>query len=163
MLLFRQYNLNNSMSDLFKKAFFRTLREADELPAVVPTPTTDTSKMSDADAMQSTLDAGTEPTDFDIHSGSREAALAAAKSHSMMVDALNQWIIKIDDFIEFLNGQNTDSVQTHLAKADDKSLLGAIKTAESKKIGLVCKELAGLAQMLKTYSASSGDPRYRGS
>lgn len=149
------------MSNLFKKAFFRVLNEADVAPAV-PAPA-DTAAMSDADAMASTLDQGTSPTDFDVHAGSREAALASAKSHAMMADVLNNWILKIDDFIDFLNGQQDDSVQTQLSKADDKSLFGAIKTAESKKIGLVCKELAGFCQMLKTYSASSSDPKYRGS
>lgn len=149
------------MSNLFKKAFFRVINEADAAPAL-PAPT-DPSQMSDADAMASTLDPGTDPQDLDIHAGSREAALASAKSHAMMADVLNNWISKIDEFIDFLNGQQEDSVQTQLAKADDKSLFGAIKTAESKKIGLVCKELAGFAQMLKTYSASSNDPKYRGS
>lgn len=152
------------MSNLFKKAFLRVLNEADVAPALpAPADTTDPAAMSDADAMASTLDQGTSPTDFDVHAGSREAALASAKSHAMMADVLNGWISKIDEFIDFLNGQQDNSVQTQLAKADDKSLFGAIKTAESKKIGLVCKELAGFAQMLKTYSASSSDPKYRGS
>lgn len=136
------------------------MQEADELPA--PAPVTDPSQMSDADAMASTLDQGTTPEDFDVHAGSREAAIAAAKSHTMMADVLNQWIDKIDTFTDFLNGQQPDSVQTQLSKADDKSLFGSIKTAESKKIGLVCKELAGFSQMLKTYAASSTDPRYKG-
>lgn len=149
------------MSNLFGKAFFRLLSEADELPTPAPSP--DPSAMSDVDAMASTLDQGTTPSDFDIHAGSREASVAAAKSHAMMADALNGWIGRIDEFINFLNGQQPESIQTLLSKADNKSLLGAIKTAESKKIGLICKELAGFNQMLQTYSASSADPKYRGS
>lgn len=145
------------MSNLFKKAFLRTINEADALPAPSP------AAMSDADAMASTLDQGTSPSDYDVHAGSREAALASAKSHAMMADKLNGWITRINEFIDFLNGQQEDSMQTQLARADDKSLFGAIKTAEAKKIGLVCKELAGFVQMLQAYSAGSNDPKYRGS
>jgi hypothetical protein len=41
-------------------------------------------------------------------------------------------------------------------------LFGSIKTAETKKIALVARELAGFQQMLNGYVASSGDPKYKG-
>lgn len=148
------------MSNLFSKAFFRVLTEQEQ-PAMPPAGNADA--ISDKEAMASTLDAGTSPEDFDIHAGTREAAVAAAKSHSMMSSVLDQWITKVTEFSEFLNGQNPESVQSMLSKADDKSLFGVIKSAETKKIALVAKELAGLNEMLKGYRASADDPKYRGS
>ena len=115
------------MSNLFSKAFFRTLNEADEAPmADVPQ---DPAAMSDADAMASTLDQGSAPEDFDVHSGSKEAAMAAAKSHAMMTDMLDNWIAKIAEFTEFINGATPNSVQTVLSKADKETLFGKIKAA----------------------------------
>lgn len=143
------------MSNLFSKTFLRVLNE-EELPQNID-------NMSDADAMASTLDQGTDPTDFDVHAGTREASVAAARSHAMMTDVLGQWINKVVEFQDFLNGQGGDSMQTLLSKADEKSLFGIIKTAETKKIALVAKELAGLNEMLKGYLAGAADPKYKGS
>jgi hypothetical protein len=79
-----------------------------------------------------------------------------------MVEKLHSWIERIAEFTDFLNGQGPDSVQTQLSKAHEKSLFGSIKTAETKKIALVARELAGFQQMLNGYVASSGDPKYKG-
>lgn len=149
------------MSNLFSKAFFRVLTEQDQ--PTTPPPAGDIDAMSDKDAMASTLDAGSSPEDFDVHAGTREAAVAAAKSHAMMSGVLDTWITKVTEFSEFLNGQGGDSIQTMLSKADDKSLFGVIKSAETKKIALVAKELAGLNEMLKGYRASAMDAKYKGS
>lgn len=147
------------MSNLFSKAFFKVINEQDEAPVVPPA----AEAMSDADAMASTLDQGTSPEDFDVNAGTREASLASAKSHAMMVEVLGQWIESVKEFSEFLNGQDGKSVQTMLSKAAEKSIFGMIKTAESKKIAIVAKELAGLNEMLKGYLADSHNPKYMGS
>jgi hypothetical protein len=147
------------MSNLFSKAFFKVINEQDEIPVAQQ----DVDAMSDADAMASTLDQGTKPEDFDVNAGTREASLASAKSHAMMVDVLEQWISKVRDFSEFLNGQGGKSVQTMLSTAAEKSIFGVIKTAESKKIAIVAKELAGLNEMLKGYLADASNPKYLGS
>lgn len=147
------------MSNLFSKAFFRVINEQEELPPSTP----DVDNMSDAEAMTSTLDKGTSPEDFDVHAGSREASVAVARSHAMMIEVLQQWIEKVKEFSEFLNGQKGNSVQSMLAKAAEKSLFGSIKTAEAKKIAIVSKELAGLNEMLKGYLADSHNAKYLGS
>lgn len=149
------------MSNLFTNAFFRVINEAD-IPPVPATAPIESDEMSDVDAMKSTLDPGTNPDDFDINAGSREASIAAAKSHALMVDRLKTWVDKMTEFSEFLNGQRSDSVQSTLSKADEKTLFGTIKNAETKKIALVAKELAGLNEMMKGYLATSNDPKYKG-
>ena len=145
------------MINLFEKAFKLTLLEKDglELPA-------DPENISDADAMASTLDAGTEPSDYDIEAGTQQASIAAAKANAAMIEKLHVWISKIEEFTIFLNGQNPESIQSQLSKAHEKSLFGSIKTAETKKIALVARELAGFKEMLNGYVASSSDPKYKG-
>ena len=145
------------MSNLFTKAFLNVLNE-EELPAVA----NDAAGMSDEDAMASTLDDGSSVQDFDIQSGSREASIAAAKAHAAMTDMLSTWLSKINEFITFLNGEQESSVLNILAKADDKSLFGSIKSSESKKIALACKALAELEQMLRLAKHSSQDAKYKG-
>lgn len=140
------------MSNLFENAFKRVLVEADDMGP----------ELSDADAMATTLDKGTTPSDYDIEAGTQQASIAAAKANVAMVEKLHTWINKIAEFTDFLNGQGPDSVQTQLSKAHEKSLFGSIKTAETKKIALVARELAGFQQMLNGYVASSGDPKYKG-
>lgn len=141
------------MSNLFGQAFFRVLNEADNLPV---------DELSDEQAMHSTLDAGTDPTMLDVHQGSRDAAVAAARTHNMMVDKLNGWSSKIDDFIEFINGTGDECIQGSLSKADEKTIFGALRTSSSKKIGLAAAELAQLREALRTLISSANDAKYKG-
>lgn len=141
------------MSNLFGKAFFRVLNEADDVPV---------DQMSDDQAMLSTLDDGTDPTMLDVHQGSRDAAIAAARTHNMMVDKLNTWCAKIDEFIEFINGTGDECIQGSLAKADDKTIFGSLRASSSKKIGLAAAELAQLRETLRTLISSANDAKYKG-
>jgi hypothetical protein len=149
------------MSNLFSKTFYKVLTEEDQPINTLKS----VDDLSDTEAMASTLDPGTSPEDFDINAGSREAAVASAKSHVLMVGMLDEWIQKVTEFTNFLNDvkPNSNSIQSMLAKADEKSLFGVIKNAETKKVALVAKELAGLTQMLQGYRASAEDPKYKGS
>ena len=141
------------MSNLFGQAFFRVLNEADNLPV---------DELSDEQAMHSTLDAGTDPTMLDVHQGSRDAAVAAARSHSMMVDKLNEWSTAIENFAEFLNGTGDDCIQGSLSKAEEKTIFGALRASSAKKIGLAAGELAQLSQILLTLVSSANDAKYKG-
>lgn len=141
------------MSNLFGQAFFRVLNEADDLPI---------DELSDEQAMHSTLDAGTDPTMLDVHQGSRDAAVAAARTHNMMVDKLNAWSGKIDEFIEFINGTGDECIQGSLSKADEKTIFGALRASSSKKIGLAAAELAQLREALRTLISSANDAKYKG-
>jgi hypothetical protein len=62
------------MSNLFENAFKRVLVEADDVP------------MTDTEAMASTLDKGTTPSDYDIEAGTQQASIAAAKANVAMVE-----------------------------------------------------------------------------
>ena len=138
------------MSNLFESAFKKVLNEEDDV------------EISDSEAMASTLDKGTNMSDFDIEASTQQASIAAAQANVAMVERLHEWIGKISEFTNFLNGQGPDSIQSQLSKAHEKSLFGSLKTSETKKIALVARELAGFKEILNGYIASSGDPKYKG-
>lgn len=144
------------MSNLFQKAFVTVLREAPE--DVVPNPET-----SDADAMASTLDKGTDPTEFNVDANAAADHMAAtSKMQANMVSSLQSWIAKLEEMANFLNGTGPESVQSKLKTSVPDTLFDKIRVAETKKIARVSMELTSLNEMFKGYLASSGDSKYRG-
>jgi hypothetical protein len=95
-------------SNLFEKAFVHVLREAPE-----PVEADPTAGVSDSDAMAQTLDKGTNPADFDADAGAAADHMAAAsKMHGNMVVSLKTWIAKLEDFSKFLNGNESEYMQS---------------------------------------------------
>jgi hypothetical protein len=144
------------MTNLFESVFFHQL--AEELNA----PADDASQMSDADAMKSTLDPGTNPDDLNVQQHTIVAAQASAAAAAKMVEEVQSWIGKLDEMIQFLNGVDSGSVQSQLASAAPKSLFDSIRVSESKKISRVSMDIASLSEMLKGYLAGAADPKYKG-
>lgn len=143
------------MSNLFGKAFFRVLNEEDNLAI---------DQMSDEQAMQATYDAGTDPQAMDdVHQGTRDAAIAAAKSHNLMVAKLDEWKLKIDEFINFINGDGENNILGNLARADSTTIFGKLKKKVSTQIGMVASDLASLGQSLQTAKQDANNPEYKGS
>jgi len=79
----------------------------------------------------------------------------------VMYDELNTWILRLDEFKEFLNGTGQESVQSRLNSAEPETLFAKISTAETKKIARVAVEVTSLNEMLKGYVATANDPKYR--
>lgn len=139
------------MSNLFQKAFVHVLREQ-------PVP----EEISDADAMKQTLDKGTDPADFESDSTAVADHLAAtSKIQAQMVGTLSEWITKLEEFSDYLNGTGPNSIQTKLKNAVPDTLFDKIRVAETKKIARVSMEISALTEMLKGYSASAADAKYR--
>lgn len=139
------------MSNLFKKAFVHVLHEQ-------PVP----EEISDKDAMRQTLDKGTDPTDFDSDSNAAADHLAAtSKIQAQMVGTLSEWITKLEEFSDYLNGTGGNSIQSKLKNAVPDTLFDKIRVAETKKIARVAMEISALTEMLKGYSASASDAKYR--
>lgn len=144
------------MTNLFEKAFVHILKEQPE--DVVPP-----SEMTDSDALEATLDKGSQPEDFDADAAAAQQHTAAASEmHLKMVDSLKQWISKLDEFSKFLNGTDPQSMQSRLQKGVKDSLFDKIRIAETKKISRVSMEISSLNEMLKGYLASSNDAKYLG-
>ncbi len=143
------------MTNLFEKAFVHVLKEE---PAV------DTAAgMSDSDALETTLDKGSSPSDFDADAmAAQQHTVASGQMHQKMVTALKEWIDKLDAFSKFLNGTDPNSMQSRLKHGLPDTIFDKIRTAETKKIARVSMEITSLNEMLRGYLASSDNPAYLG-
>jgi len=138
------------MSNLFQKAFVHVLREAPE-------------ELSDAEAMQQTLDQGTDPNSFNVDAAAAADHMeATSKMQSQMVSSLQQWIGELERVSDFLNGTGPNSIQSQLKNCVPDTLFDKIRVAETKKIARVSMEITSLNEMLKGYLASASDPKYKG-
>jgi len=135
----------------FTKKFF-TLLEQDGQEQT-PTP--------DEVAMASTLDAETDPASLgaDINS---QAATAVAQQQQQMIGTVQSWIVKLDEFVKYLNSPTGESIQNTLKDAIPDTILDKIRTTETKKIARSAMDLAALSQIFQGYLATARDPKYKG-
>lgn len=103
-------------------------------------------------AMIKSLDRGTRAEDFDVPIPS--SAVSDAKKHEQ-IQELKTWIATIDNFIEFLNAPNTESLQTKLHAAGCDTLFDSIARSEKKKISRLAAELSSLSESMKGYLISA--------
>lgn len=116
----------------------------------------------DQAAMQSTLDKGTDISDFDANTPEiPTGAPTMGAVQKKMYDELKVWINELDQFSQFLNGTDPASVQSKLNSAESDTLFDKISTAETKKIARVAVEVSSLSEMLKGYLATANDPKYK--
>lgn len=134
------------MSSFSKR--FKTILEQDEL-----TP--------DEAAMASTLDAETNPQDLgaDINV---QAATAIAQQQQQMVGTVQAWIVKLDEFVKYLNSPTGKSIQNTLKYSQPDTILDKIRTTETKKIARSAMDLAALSQIFQGYLATARDAKYKG-
>ena len=137
----------------FTKKFF-TLLEQDEQDNT-PTPTPDEA------AMAATLDAETDPAALgaDIDA---QAATAVAQQQQQMMSTVQGWIVKLDEFVKYLNSPTGQSIQNTLKDATPDTILDKIRTTETKKIARSAMDLAALSQIFQGYLATARDPKYKG-
>ena len=132
---------------LYVKKFSKFLNEQDEQLD---------SEITDTEAMDTTLDDGTDTGDFDVE----VPDAPVANGQKEMYDELNSWIQEMDRFSDYLNGTQS-SVQTKLNTAEDDTLFDSISNAETKKIARVAMEISSLSEILKGYLAGANDPKYK--
>jgi hypothetical protein len=141
----------------FERRFFRALNEQDE----------------DRQAMMQSLDKGTDPGEFDVNldAGSdtevaqhtAAAIEAASRRHVEYVRRIKEWSVRLQDFLEFLNGTH-NSVQSTIASAtsnDDKTILAELDSEQSR-ITRAATEISALIQKFNAALSTEKDPSYRG-
>ena len=79
------------------------------------------------------------------------------EQHSAQSQQIEQWLGKITDFNEFLNGLGGSSMQAQLNNADCDTLFNDVARSETKKISRVAQDLSALIESLKGYLLSSED------
>lgn len=124
------------------------------------------------EAMESSLDDGVDPTEFDTNLEANPektntdnmdaAAEAFAANNQKIVSELQGWIDEIKNFLSFLNdSKNPNSIQSRLSKAEDATIMGKMRQAQQTKIARVAADLASLEQNLEGYMSQSSNAKYK--
>lgn len=127
-------------TNIFKNKFNTILNEEDELP----------SPALDDKAAIGGMDGTAPPSSFDDVAPSPEPDLISQQTGEV-TGKLQNWIGKIEEFIEYLNGLSPDSINYELNKADCSSIMSDVQRSESKKISRVAQDLSSLSESLKQY------------
>lgn len=136
----------------FAKRFQTVLEQDEQVPVEQGSP--------DAAAMTNTLEPGTDPdalgADIDTH-----ASNAINNREQKQAQQLTEWVSKLEDFMQFLNGVEPGSIQSVLKNAVPDTLLDKVRGTETKKIARTATDIATLIETFKGYLATSRDPKYR--
>jgi len=84
-----------------------------------------------------------------------------SKQQRKMYEELSQWVRRLEEFAEYLNGTENNSIQSSLNSAEPDTLFDSISNAETKKIARVAMEVSSLSEILKGYLAGANNPKYR--
>jgi hypothetical protein len=126
---------------------FFSLFEADEAPV--------TPDQQAADQSLKDVNVG----DLGATPGSDQVAQAKQQSQATQLAELESWIGRIDEFIKYLNGVDSESMQSKLHQAGCDSLFEKIARSETKKIARVAVDLSSLAESLKGYLIAGSNDR----
>tara|TARA_R100001079_G_C4421870_1_gene140152 strand:+ start:407 stop:838 length:432 start_codon:yes stop_codon:yes gene_type:complete len=138
----------------FEKRFFTVLKEQDD---------------DEKEAFENSLDQDTNPEEFDVDldvevsedDPSVRAASAVAERNEAMKDELRGWIGRMEEFLDYLNGEEPNSIQQKLANAEPDTVFDRMKQSEQRKISRVATELAGVTESFKGYLAQTGNPQFK--
>lgn len=114
----------------------------------------------DEAAMAATLQGDVDPADLGADVDT-QAATAVAQQQQQMVQTIQSWITKLDEFVKYLNSPTGDSIQMTLKNAIPDTILDKIRATETKKIARSAMDLAALSQVLQGYLATARDPKYK--
>lgn len=147
------------MKNLYKDTF-RTLLEAElniDLAKDIEnnldkTPGEDGVENSETDALASTLDSDVTPADY-LSDPAMDKALQQQieQRNKEIASVIEGWARKIDDFVEFLNGAGSDSLQTILSKAQPSTLFAKVQSNVTRKLANNAAELAATAETLRSF------------
>jgi hypothetical protein len=143
------------MSNLYAARFKKILLEADE----------DMDTGLERDAMEASLDDGTDPSAFDpsndMDSTQNELADILSKRNQQIVGDLQSWIDSIDNFLKVLNSEDPTSIQSRLANAEPDTVFDKMKQSQQTKISRVASDLAALHQGFLGFMAQTKNAKYK--
>lgn len=123
----------------------------------------------DRAAMEDSLDAETNASDFDVDMepssenndlAAQAARIKSAQAQSMQAE-LQAWVERCDEFLRFLNGTEGESIQTKLANSEPDTIFDRMKQSEQRKIARVATELASLTESFRGYIAQTENPTFK--
>ena len=143
------------MINLYAARFKKVLLEADE----------DMDTGLERDAMEASLDDGTDPSEFDpsndMDSTQSELADILSKRNQQIVGDLQSWIDSIDNFLKVLNSEDPSSIQSRLANAEPDTVFDKMKQSQQTKISRVASDLAALHQGFLGFMAQTKNAKYK--
>jgi hypothetical protein len=143
------------MINLYAARFKKVLLEADE----------DMDTGLERDAMEASLDDGTDPSAFDpsndMDSTQNELADILSKRNQQIVGDLQSWIDSIDNFLKVLNSEDPTSIQSRLANAEPDTVFDKMKQSQQTKISRVASDLAALHQGFLGFMAQTKNAKYK--
>jgi hypothetical protein len=143
------------MINLYAARFKKVLLEADE----------DMDTGLERDAMEASLDDGTDPSAFDpsndMDSTQSELADILSKRNQQIVGDLQSWIDSIDNFLKVLNSEDPSSIQSRLANAEPDTVFDKMKQSQQTKISRVASDLAALHQGFLGFMAQTKNAKYK--
>jgi hypothetical protein len=119
------------------------------------------------DAMEASLDDGTDPSDFDTdvmaqaQENNDEVADAMSRRNQQIIVELQSWIDEIESFLNFLNSEDPNSVQSKLAAAEPDTVMDKMKQSQQTKISRVASDLASLHQNFLGFMAQTQNTRFK--
>lgn len=121
------------------------------------------------DAMESTLDDGIDPSEFDTNvnmtpeelQATDEVADATSRRNQQIINELQGWIDEIETFLKFLNSEDPTSIQSRLAAAVPDTVMDKMKQSQQTKISRVASDLASLHQNFLGFMAQTQNARFK--
>lgn len=121
------------------------------------------------DAMEGSLDDGINPEEFDTDieptpeelQSTDEVADAMSRRNEQIVGELQDWIDEIEMFLNFLNSEDPNSVQSKLAAAEPDTVMDKMKQSQQTKISRVASDLASLHQNFLGFMAQTSNARFK--
>tara|TARA_R100001163_G_C5059266_1_gene195934 strand:+ start:785 stop:1225 length:441 start_codon:yes stop_codon:yes gene_type:complete len=141
----------------FERRFFNKLSQINE-------------DVEEREAFEAELDDNTDAGDFDVDIEVDEtinddpnvkAAQAVNERNEAMKEQLREWIGRMEDFLDYLNGEEAASIQQQLANAEPDTIFDRMKASEQRKLARVATELAGVTESFKGYLAQTGNSQFK--
>ena len=137
----------------FTDRFIKILQEAPEdgLPPV-----------DDTAALEGELDPGTDPSMLDVEAPAVDPRANPAQDMMKQQNVefagqIGDWVVKVEDFIEYFNGIGPESVNSKINSAPCDTIMDDIARSETKKIGRIAQDLRSLSESLKSYLIANDD------
>lgn len=122
----------------FNKRFFTILEQDEDI-----TPGGETPDLG--------LEPESDPSMFDNEVPDNPIGKLQDEQRQSAITTLEGWITKVEDFVNYLNGLDENSINSQINKADCDSIMADVQRSESKKISRLAQDLTSLSESLKQY------------
>lgn len=116
------------------------------------------------EALADFADTDTDPADLEageVPEPSDDVQAALDRKNQEMIQQLDEWIHTFGEFLEYINGESPDSIQSQLAAAEPDTILDKMKQSQQTKIARVASDVASLHQSFLGFRAQTKNAKFR--